>query len=512
MCDPASLLGKAVADACQTWDNDEELNGKSPCNAIRDGFYFLPLVGVSWIPFSPLAKQAVLLGKEIRLANEKLAPKFSGKTTFDQFNQYVAHITDYSWATGGVVEACQAAEFFEHLAEDSTVDASAKHAFFNLFPLAISANYAPGADALADDAPGDIIDIKETHDQGMGEYRGYLHFVPWVHIKNGEVFESGILKSEEFRQNMTEDETRSAGKQVYDLAVPTTSSSITIIPEWNVLEPGPGESYNDWEDAIGGYLLFLKYGKSWTHAFEAGWEGLPVIINEHVVPGKQEKDGREMDASGREVKFEMGQPYPDWYPKSKPEGTTEARAELRHGGRIAKEGQEMAQKLNGRDVPWICLAIQSTLDSDGNVTLNLGGSLFPCHAIYGAIRYSSFFGFAPDSKDSMVQLCYEEKRSAMETAVGKMRWGKLVHCFSKTALDAVHFTEREFGADVVERYWVDRLAEDPGGGMFPKSTHHEGRKEARSQGTPLESFGKLETITYMLGAEIVIKSTRRKRR
>jgi len=196
---------------------------------IKDGFHFLPLIGVSWIPYPILCDAILVLANKFSGVNSKFflderAAK-NVSCNHELFKLYISFIADYD---GNYldIDAATSLKYFKAIENDTDIATADKHQFFNLLPLAISSNVFPGKTDISIDECDNTIDIEAVFDEGLGEYRGYCHFVPWVKVEQGEVIDYGILNQKKFKPNQGGTK-KLTGKLSYDLTVPQSSSSIT---------------------------------------------------------------------------------------------------------------------------------------------------------------------------------------------------------------------------------------------------------------------------------------------
>jgi hypothetical protein len=468
----------------------ENVEMKSPLlylRRLRDGFHFLPLIGISWIPFKPLADGVLNLALRLDKADGKKSGD-EGRIIPDKlnftFSDYMKHIAGYK---GTILDADSAFLYFDMIRTNPRLPSQDKQEFFNLMPLAISANTAPGmnSDQLEKEAPADSIDIETTFDSGLGEYRGYFHFVPWVQVKQGRIVKYGIEGEKQFQSNNLGPEGLT-GEMAFDLTVPSSSSSITPIPD----DSWPSQ-YGDWEDVLGGYSLYLENPGSEPESIKALLTGGKAISSwalESIVPFVSNTlfsiSAKNMRASGRGVKYELAEPNINWRPEKQhlttPNGVIQSCFfDFRHGGRVAPTGQKLAEKINGKSVPWICLAANVRF-SEHEIELRIGGAQFPDHAIYIGVSSSSsapMVLFALDHQDMTKQLHH-------------ITQAKKVFFSEKNASNATEFIDLEHGANL--------LSEEPNTFFGAESIFKS--KKSRNQGgqsdiTDLSvAYGDLDTV------------------
>lgn len=422
-------------------------SGKSPllqAVGLQNGYYFLPLVGISWIPFQPLLKEVLVLLNT--LSSPFVPERAQGLSDQDIFNQYLDYITDYSNVDPGPVSA---QKYFQDLWHHSySFPKYWQKRFFTLLPLALSANVAPGQKDLIANQASEIIDIENIFDKGRGEYRGYFHYVPYVKVEENTIQDAGIVQQHEFKPN------KKGQALNFNLSKPTSSSSVTpVSDDWM--------GYWDWDMVLAGYEQFLKaLAEGQSQESTSGMfkrmlvEATSFYINRQIKKNPV-RSVKTIQASGRSVKYELADTNPKWKPVFY-QGNQNKQCvfDFRHGGRIGESGQQLAQIITHKQVPWICLAASLRFDlkaaPEKQVSLTIAGSLFPQHAVYMGLPATPEFycaGHANNPEDAY--LLFADNEQNFKDQLGTIKQARLLQEMSKTERDAIRFTDEEYGADPI---------------------------------------------------------------
>lgn len=360
-------------------------------------WYFLPLIGVSWIPTLPLLSHIRPLLKKSRVEPSVLGDIESFCSTV---------VADWS-----VLDANDASVYFSKLAGSKALTQTERHELFNLLPLAVTANASPGGKGRGTGMPPEttILNLKDFIDKGSGDYRGIVHFTPWVQVYKGKIVKAGILNGP---------------------SKPGTS---------HIATPGntPVPALDDCVDFLGGHMHVVDHGK---------WEkGEYVSVDDfgfwsHALPGKDDLDKLEATkytfASSARAVYRDPTESVAHSPFIESSATT-ARFQHRHQGRVSQHGQKIATRLNGRTAPWITLILDVRLDSGGGCKVSGYHSRFPAHAMYAGSR-----GGSP-------KVLWTTSYNQMLNVAATITEARLLNHTSPTGTDAMEFIVHGQGGELV---------------------------------------------------------------
>ncbi|MCD9892072.1 hypothetical protein [Bradyrhizobium japonicum] len=430
---------------------------------LQNGFHFTPIIGVSWIPFSPLADFLLQLMRRIfeeRFHDESMLLR---REDIQSFSGFVNRIASFESEASDLLDSYSALNFFYKFNREDTIDRTSKQLFYNLLPLALSSNYAPGvpidpellafkgvSPQVAEESlfrrkrPVGLVNLSPLFGRGLGDYRGYFHFTPWIEVRSGEIVDTGILGQKEFAVNDGGPSGLSGEISQFSLGCPVSSASITPIPF------AVTGFFKNWDDVLGGCFVFLSDAtvdlgrvveKLRTRAKILSTGSEPILNKAVFWQTQKELRLAFSSQTYRRVFFERAEPSHEWQPVAQialnaRKSIRKAVFDFRHGGRVAPEGQKMATKMNGKTVPWICLGARVACQND-SFKMHFGHSLFPAHALFAAVNRSS-------KGESLI--CFAETRDAMVRETSSFREGVLVATNSPSVEDALRFIDVEHGA------------------------------------------------------------------